>query len=124
MSTISVDNFEDLSASKSIDSVYVTDGTAKYWASFTNSGTVNDSLNTSSATDEGTGNYSNAITSAFGSTSIDRTASANNGNSTISACLAATADNTVSKQEMLCFTAAGANADSFVLSMAATGDLA
>jgi len=55
---------------KSVDTDYVVNGSAKAWSVFKGSGTaaIDDSLNTSSLTDNGTGDYTLAWTSSFSST--------------------------------------------------------
>jgi len=56
------------STAGSIATNYVVEGSAKHWSNFNGSGTlaVNDSFNTSSVTDNGTGDYSPQLTSSMG----------------------------------------------------------
>ena len=58
------------STAGSIATNYVVDGSAKAWSVFKGSGTaaIDDSLNTSSLTDNGTGDYTLAWTNSFSST--------------------------------------------------------
>lgn len=69
MSTVETQNFKDLATSKSIDAAYVTDGTAKAWGFLLSDGTINNSFNISSLTDNGTGdhtvNYSVSFSGGF-----------------------------------------------------------
>ena len=67
MSTISIDTIEDLSASESVDAAYVVHGTAKAWVNYNQqTPVVNDSLNTSSVTDNTTSDYTINLTSSMG----------------------------------------------------------
>ena len=52
---------------KSVDTDYVVNGSAKAWVNFNGTGTlaVRNSLNTSSVTDNSTGNYSQVYTNSF-----------------------------------------------------------
>ena len=52
---------------KSVDTDYVVNGSAKAWIAFTGTGTIgiNDSLNVSGVTDNGTGDYTPAWTNSF-----------------------------------------------------------
>ena len=65
MSTIVTSNVSD--GTLSIPTTYVTNGSAKAWVNFKGDGTaaVRDSLNITSLTDNGTGDYSLAITNAM-----------------------------------------------------------
>ena len=65
MSTLNVSNVSD--GTLSIPTTYVTNGSAKAWVNFKGDGTaaVRDSLNITSLTDNGTGDYSLAITNAM-----------------------------------------------------------
>ena len=65
MSTIVTSNVSD--GTLSIPTTYVTNGSAKAWVNFNGTGTIaiRDSLNVSSLTDVGTGNYGQTFTSAF-----------------------------------------------------------
>ena len=55
---------------KSIDTSYIFNGVAKVWVDYSGSGTTyNDSFNSSSATDNGTGDYTFTLTNSMGSTS-------------------------------------------------------
>ena len=57
MSTLEVSNLND--GTTTVATTFVTNGSAKAWMNMTGTGTIaiNDSLNVSSATDIGTGNY-------------------------------------------------------------------
>jgi len=65
MSTLSVSNITD--GVDTVETGYVVNGSAKAWCKFRGSGTlsVDDSLNTSSVTDQGTGNYDVNFASNF-----------------------------------------------------------
>ena len=65
MSTLTVSNVSD--GSLSIPTTYVTNGSAKAWVNFNGTGTVatRDSLNVSSLTDNGTGDYTINFTSSL-----------------------------------------------------------
>jgi hypothetical protein len=65
MSTIIASNVSD--GTLSIPTTYVTNGSAKAWVNFDGTGTiaVRDSLNVSSLTDVGTGDYTVNFTSSF-----------------------------------------------------------
>lgn len=64
MSTIDVDNIQD-SNGDSLDTTYVTKGSAKAAVNGTSAAGVNASVNISSGTDNGTGQYEYALTNAF-----------------------------------------------------------
>jgi hypothetical protein len=66
MSTLTVSNVSD--GSLSIPTTYVTNGSAKAWVNFNGQGTIaaRDSLNVSSLTDNGTGDYNVNFSNAFG----------------------------------------------------------
>ena len=55
---------------KSVDTDFVVNGSAKAWVNFNGTGTIaaRDSLNHSSLTDNGAGNYTNTISSAMNNT--------------------------------------------------------
>ena len=54
------------STSGSVDTKYVVEGSAKQWAKFTVAASLSDSLNTSSITDNGAGNFEVNFSSAMG----------------------------------------------------------
>lgn len=64
MSTLVTQNLKDATTDKSVDMSNITDGTAKVWANFNGTGTIaiRDSFNSSSLTDNGTGDYSVNLT--------------------------------------------------------------
>jgi hypothetical protein len=66
MSTLTVSNVSD--GSLSVPTTYVTNGSAKAWVNLNGTGTIaaRDSLNLSSLTDNGTGDYTVNFTNAFG----------------------------------------------------------
>jgi lipocalin len=66
MSTIVTSNVSD--GTLSIPTTFVTNGSAKAWVNFNGTGTIaaRDSLNLSSLTDNGTGNYTVNFSSSFG----------------------------------------------------------
>ena len=62
-SELRVDTLKDASGNNSIGLSYVAEGSAKQWCNFVGSSTtVNDSFNTASVTDNGTGDFSPQIT--------------------------------------------------------------
>jgi hypothetical protein len=65
MSTLTVSNVSD--GSLSIPTTYVTNGSAKAWVNFNGTGTIaaRDSMNISSLTDNGTGDYTAAWANAM-----------------------------------------------------------
>ena len=69
MSTIIASNVSD--GTLSIPTTYVTNGSAKAWVNFNGTGTIaaRDSLNLSSLTDNGTGDYTVNFSSAMGNAS-------------------------------------------------------
>jgi hypothetical protein len=68
MSTIVTSNVSD--GTLSIPTTYVTNGSAKAWVNFDGTGTIaaRDSLNLSSLTDRGTGQYTTTFTNSFAAT--------------------------------------------------------
>ena len=79
MSTIVTSNVSD--GTLSIPTTYVTNGSAKAWVNFNGDGTIaaRDSLNLSSLTDNGQGDYTVNFTNAFGAAdyTVSGTASGN-----------------------------------------------
>jgi hypothetical protein len=73
MSTIIASNVSD--GTLSIPTTYVTNGSAKAWVNFNGTGTIaaRDSLNLSSLTDNGTGDYTVNFSSAFNATNFSNT---------------------------------------------------
>jgi hypothetical protein len=69
MGTLSVDNIEERSTGKGQN---VLSGQAKVWASWQPDGTLLDSLNTSSITDAGTGDWDVNLTSSLADTNHAR----------------------------------------------------
>ena len=65
MSTISVDTITDRSASESVDAAYLVHGTVKMWVRAAADAVVTDSLNVSSSTDNGVGDYQYNLTNSF-----------------------------------------------------------
>lgn len=65
MSTITASNFSD--GTDTVESEYLVHGSAKAWVNFNGTGTIaaRDSLNVSSLTDNGTGDYTVSVTSAM-----------------------------------------------------------
>lgn len=62
-SELRVDTLKDASGANSVGLSYVANGSAKQWCNFVGSSTtVNDSFNTASVTDNGTGDFSPQIT--------------------------------------------------------------
>jgi hypothetical protein len=66
MSTLQTANITD--GTNSVETVYVARGSAKAWVNFNGTGTIaaRDSLNLSSLTDNGTGDYTVNFSNAFG----------------------------------------------------------
>ena len=66
-SELRVNTLKDAAGNNSVAMQYVANGSAKAWASMTGAGTasVNQSLNNSSITDNGTGDYTLTNTNAF-----------------------------------------------------------
>jgi len=66
-SELRVNTLKDAAGNNSVGMSYVANGSAKAWASMTGAGTasVNQSLNNSSITDNGTGDYTLTNTNAF-----------------------------------------------------------
>jgi len=79
MSTIVTSNVSD--GTLSIPTTYVTNGSAKAWVNFNGTGTIaaRDSLNVSSLTDNGTGQYGVNFTSSFANTNYCSTVMSNGG---------------------------------------------
>jgi len=83
MSKIVTDTFEYKSAGETVDATYLVHGTAKAWGQVTISGgtsTQNDSVNCSSITDDGAGQYkfsfsNNIVNSSFGYNCMNGTSS-------------------------------------------------
>ena len=65
-SELRVTTIANNAGTESVDSTYVINGSAKVWVNFNGTGTIatRDSLNVSSLTDEGTGQYDVSYTSA------------------------------------------------------------
>ena len=61
---------------KSLDTSYVFNGTAKAWVDATNAAVLTDSFNLSSGTDNGTGDYTYAITNDMASVNYSAVANA------------------------------------------------
>jgi len=53
------------STAKSLDTDYIVSGSAKVWCNHTSGAVINDSLNTSSVTDQATGSHDTNITNAM-----------------------------------------------------------
>jgi hypothetical protein len=82
-SELRVNTLKDASGNNSIATSFVASGSAKAWANFNGTGTiaVNDSQNTSSAVDNGTGDYTQNFSSALANgyySSTNMVAQANN----------------------------------------------
>ena len=67
-SELRVTTIANNAGTESVDTTYVVNGSAKAWVNFNGSGTIasRDSLNLSSLSDNGTGQYEVAVSSAFG----------------------------------------------------------
>jgi hypothetical protein len=65
-SELRVDTLKDSSGNNSVGMSYVSNGSAKQWSNFVGSSTsVNDSFNTASVTDNGTGDFSPQLTNSM-----------------------------------------------------------
>ena len=66
-SELRVNTLKDAAGNNSVGMEYVANGSAKAWCNFNGTGTIasRDSLNVSSLTDVGTGNYTSNYTSAY-----------------------------------------------------------
>jgi len=64
-SELRVNTLKDASGNNSVAMSTVADGSAKLWCNWAGSATVNNSFNTASITDNGTGNFSVNTTNAF-----------------------------------------------------------
>lgn len=66
-SIIKVETLQDTAGNNAVDIQYVSNGSAKAWVNFNGTGTIaaRDSLNFSSLTDNGTGDYTVTISNAF-----------------------------------------------------------
>jgi len=66
-SELRVDTLKDAAGNNSVGMAYVAEGSAKQWSNFVgSSASVNDSHNTSSVTDNGTGDFSPQLSSSMG----------------------------------------------------------
>jgi len=66
-SELRVDTLKDASGNNSVGMAYVAEGSAKQWSNFVGSSTsVQDSFNTASVTDNGTGDFSPQLTNSMG----------------------------------------------------------
>ena len=81
MSTLKVNNLQDINGANNSTPEQVAQGRAKAWVDFNGQGTVaiRDSFNVSSITDNGTGNYTVNFSSTFPNTHYAFFASAGNG---------------------------------------------
>ena len=67
MSTLNVSNITD--GTTTVGTSYVVNGSAKVWCNWTDTGSINDSLNMSSVTDNGAGDFTVNYSSSMSSTS-------------------------------------------------------
>ena len=123
MSTLEVSNLND--GTTTVATTYITNGSAKAWMSLTGTGTisVDDSLNIYSASDGGTGDYTQNYSSAFssGTKSLVMSGGYWTFNAEIDAVPAASADTFQCKD----VASSGAPArDADVINTSACGDLA
>jgi hypothetical protein len=117
MSTLNVSNISD--GTDTVETGYVVNGSAKAWVNFNGTGTVavRSSLNTSSITDVGTGNYFQNFTSGISDyviTSTQYLASRGNGMAW---------NNTTSNAIVRIYDDAGAITDSDIVANQVIGDL-
>ena len=73
--TLTTSDSVNTSTEKSIDTSYIFNGVAKAWINLDGTGTIgtNDSFNTGSTTDNGTGDYSITITNAMANANYSHT---------------------------------------------------
>jgi len=64
-SELRVDTLKDSSGNNSVGMAYVAGGSAKHWVNMDAGTTINDSFNTASITDNGTGNHASTLTNAM-----------------------------------------------------------
>jgi len=71
-SELRVNTLKDAAGNNSVAMTYVANGSAKAWVNFQGSSTavIRDALNSSSLTDNGSGDYTNTYTSAFANTNF------------------------------------------------------
>ena len=74
-SELRVNTLKDASGNNSVAMEYVAGGSAKAWSNVSSSQVINDSLNVSSITDGGTGNYDLNWTNSFNNTSYSHVGS-------------------------------------------------
>jgi len=107
------------STAGSIATSYVVDGSAKAWVDFDGTGTVSvkASLNNSSITDNGTGDYTNNFSSAFGSVNYTHVAGGSQGATLIDAI-------TASSSEISIYNLSNSSVDRDTVCLVHHGDLA
>jgi hypothetical protein len=124
MSTIVTSNVSD--GTLSIPTTYVTNGSAKAWVNFNGTGTIaaRDSLNVSSLTDNGTGQYTINLANSLANTSYCVTATKEN--VTVNSDFGATDDlnNRSASAFLVASIEAGILADSANMNCLLHGDLA
>jgi hypothetical protein len=125
MSTIIASNVSD--GTRSIPTTFVTNGSAKAWLNLNGTGTiaVRDSLNISSVSDNGTGDYTVNFSSAFGAADYAAYAQGSGNNDTISLTIReGTTPTSSSFRPFFVNTAVTLGVDSLYVFSAVHGDLA
>ena len=72
--TLTTSDSKNTNTEKSIDTSYLFNGVAKVWGVVTSAAAITNSFNLSTGTDHGTGDYSYALTTAFGNVNHATTA--------------------------------------------------
>ena len=117
MSTLEVSNLND--GTTTVATTFITNGSAKAWVDFDGTGTVSvkASLNNSSITDNGTGDYTNNFSNAFGSVNYTHVAGGAQGATLVDAI-------TASSSEISIYNLSNASVDRATVSLVHHGDLA
>ena len=86
-SELRVNTLKDAAGNNSIATSFVAGGSAKLWCNWAGSATVNNSFNTASVTDNGTGNFSVNTTNAFANVNYCRAGFVVNTQGTSGSCI-------------------------------------
>jgi len=123
---VKVDTLQNNAGTSSVDMGYVVNGSAKAWVDFNGTGTVSidDSLNISSADDDGTGDYGFNFTSSFASTAYCPQATGRGDGTGEGSWCTSTRVPATSSCDIFYFSNSGADQDQTALSWSALGDLA
>ena len=124
-SELRVNTLKDASGNNSIAASFVANGSAKVWCNQSNGTTINDSFNTSSVDDNGTGAYETNLTNSMSSNDYARNALGGTGGYRTSIDTVSHASNTASSIYTYCArTDTGAAIDVDDVSSLGHGDLA